>query len=276
MLEDFCSPTALLSAYRRVRANRGGPGVDNVTLEVFASELEHQIDALSSELLERRYKPRKLKSVWIAKRTGGQRELRIPSIRDRVAQTAMLMHLADELDGRMHVNSFAYRRGRGVMQALDRLHEFMTAESWVVDLDISKFFDSVDHNRMRDDLSHWVHDDDALALAFLWLKSFSRFGRGVAQGAPISPFLSNIFLHPVDRQLSAAGIDWVRYADDILIVAQNQKNAMKARSHLLKLLRRRGLSANSEKSAVLPPGACFEWLGARFNCDDDQVLAGQN
>lgn len=254
---------ALVQAFRKVRANRGCAGSDGVSADAFQRELAGELARLEDELRSGAYRPRRLLRVRTKKKSGGERLLQIPCVRDRVVQTALLQTLTPHVDPMFHDNSFAYRPGRGVSDAIDRLRQWHCETCWIVDTDISAYFDSIDHARLRLDLTWWIRDPDVLALMQVWLKGFSRRGRGVAQGSPISPFFSNVFLHPVDCLLEAEGLRAVRYADDILILAQSNHEAERHSAFFERLLRQRGLRKNEQKSAILPPGDPFVYLGVR-------------
>lgn len=270
-LEDAFSMDNLRLAFRRVRSNKGGPGADGVSIADIGLQEAAVLERLAGDVLTGRYAPHRLRPVPIPKRSGGQRYLRIPSVRDRIAQTALLKVLLPEIDCRFHDNSFAYRPGRSVAGAFKRMESWNCLESWIVDLDIESYFDSIDHRRLRLDLTYWISDPEVLALLLVWLENFSVSGRGVAQGSPISPFFSNVFLHPVVCLLAAQGIRAVRYADDVVIVAPSRKSARRDNREFERLLAHRGLSKNVAKSAILPPGKPFVYLGKQFGLQTEEA-----
>src|SRR5882672_9487708 len=214
-LARIAAPEILREAWRRVRANKGGPGADGVTIPEFAGALDSNLAFLSAGLRSGHYRPGRLRRVTIAKPDGRKRRLAIPDIRDRVAQTAALIVIGPLLDPRLSASSFGYRQGLGVDDAIAAVTAaFAAGQTWTLDADIARYFDRVPHRRLTEELAIWLDDAAVLGLFTLWLKSFSRFGRGIAQGAPISPLLANLFLHPLDRLVASAGCTMVRYADD--------------------------------------------------------------
>lgn len=261
-LDDIAQQENLKDAWMRVRANKGGPGGDGMTVERFGRDLERRLSLLSSALLKGRYRPSRLRHAPIPKPDGGRRHLSIPSVADRIVQTATLQVLTPHLDARMTETSWAYRPKRGVREALREVDVlFREGYTWTVDADIAKYFDRVPHDRLIDELTIWLDDERIIHLFGLWLRGFSRTGRGIAQGSPISPLLANLYLHPVDRLIAAAGYPLVRYADDLVVLAKSETEALEARNVLGKLLKARGLSLNGLKTSIRPPNETFRFLG---------------
>lgn len=271
LLDVVLDKATLTAALRRVRRNKGAPGLDGQSIEGFNADADTAFDRLAAEVRCGEYRPVRLRNVQIAKPGGGLRKLRIPAVRDRVLQTAVLQVLTPFIDPSFHDASFAYRPGRGVADALARLERMELATRWLVDLDIADFFDSVAHALLRCDIAARLADAGLYKLFLVWLRAFSQRGRGIAQGSPVSPFLSNLFLHPVDVQLEADGIQFVRYADDILLVADTRRSALAARRILIRLLRERRLSVNAAKSAILAPGEGHVYLGRAFGSPADET-----
>jgi CRISPR-associated protein Cas1 len=259
-LEDIAALDTLAEAWSRVRANKGGPGGDGVSIADFEPGVDAKLPALADELISGRYRPKRLRRVPIEKKDGGVRWLAIPSLMDRICQVAALIALAPDLDARMSETSWAYRAGRGVdgaLAAVDRAFE--DGFRWTVDADIRRYFDSVPHRRLMEDVSIWIDDERIVTLIALWLASFG--ARGIAQGAPISPLLANMFLHPLDRLIAAEGHTVVRYADDFLVLCRDRKSAEKALQTARGLLRARGLKLNGAKTRIIAPGDALVFLG---------------
>ena len=271
LFDRITDPANLLAGWKRVRRNRGSHGGDGVTWQRFESRLEFNLNKLHQDLSNGHYRPGRLRSVHIKKPGGGQRRLAIPPIRDRVAQTAAALALTPMLDKLMSHASFAYRPGRSVEMALHEVRDAIAhGRVWVVDLDIAKFFERIPHQRLMMELAIWAGDERFLALCGRWLRSFSFWrsvfhkGRGLAQGAPISPLLANLYLHPVDRLLAAANIQAIRFADDIVILCKTQQAAEQAKSFMESMIIGRGLSINAAKSSILHASQGFVYLGAEL------------
>lgn len=271
-LETIASLETLVEAWSRVRANKGGPGGDGVTIAHLAPQIERSLQALSKALLAERYRPRRVRRLFIPKPSGGWRPLSIPAVIDRVAQTAAMLALDPDIDHRMSEASLAYRAGRGVREAIQAVQDARSAGlAWTVDADIKSYFDSIWHRQLMIDLAIWIDDERILRLLLRWLKTFAWRGRGVAQGAPISPLLANIYLHPVDRLMATMGYRMVRYADDFVILAASSKEADRAWRDVERLLRGRGLALNRAKTRIVPPGEEVTFLG----CDIRAVPFGR-
>ncbi len=265
-LEDITSLETLAEAWNRVRANKGGPGGDGVTIAELAPEIERSLEALSTALLAETYKPHKIRRAFIRKASGGRRPLSIPAVIDRVAQTAALLALEPAMDARMSETSLAYRIGRGTPQAIAAVRAAQAQGLvWTVDADIKSYFDTIWHRQLMTDLAIWIDDERILRLVLKWLRTFGWRGRGVAQGAPISPILANLYLHPVDRLMATMGWTMVRYADDFVVLTANAKDASRAMKDVERFLRGRGLALNPEKTRIVGPGAELVFLGVTMS-----------
>ena len=263
--DQLCDPDLLFLAWRRVRANKGKAGGDAETIEAFEEKLDDRLDVLRDGLLHGRYRPSRIRRAWIPKADGSKRWLAIPSVIDRVAQTAALLVLQNDIDRRMSEGSWAYRSGRGVPQALAAVRRGLgNGLVWVVDADIESYFDRVPHDRLMGELAIWIDDERLLHLFRLWLRSFSRWGVGIAQGSPISPLLANVYLHPVDRLMAAEGFQLIRYADDFLVLARTKRRAEQGRRLVERLLRSRRLRLNLVKTRIAAPGETLNFLGAEL------------
>jgi CRISPR-associated protein Cas1 len=264
-LEDIANLEALAEAWSRVRANKGGPGADGVTIEALAPVVERELERLSADLLAERYRPAAPRQALIRKPSGGARRLTIPAVVDRIAQTAALIILEPHLDQHMSEASWAYRPGRGVPQAIAAAEAARAAGfAWTVDADIEGYFDAIPHRELKADLTIWLDDERVLRLLAKWLRAFGWRGRGIAQGAPISPLFANLYLHPLDRQFGMEGAVLVRYADDFIILARSAGEARQALRAVARRLRHRGLKLNSAKTRIVPPGEELTFLGRQF------------
>lgn len=261
-MEDIARLETLAEAWGRVRANKGGPGGDGVTIAELAPEIERSLEALSAALLAETYRPMKIRRAFIRKASGGKRPLSIPAVMDRVAQTAAMLALEPEMDARMSETSLAYRVGRGPPQAIRAVQAAHTdGLVWTVDADIKSYFDTIWHRQLMTDLAIWIDDERILRLVLKWLRTFGWRGRGVAQGAPISPLLANLYLHPVDRLMATMGWRMVRYADDFVVLTESAKDASRAMKDVERFLRGRGLELNRDKTRIVVPGEELQFLG---------------
>jgi len=244
-LEDIARLETLAEAWGRVRSNKGGPGVDGVSIADLAPAIEASLEALSAALLAETYRPHKLRRAFIRKPDGGRRPLSIPVVIDRLAQTAAMLALEPEMDARMSETSLAYRVGRGPPQAIAAVERaFAEKLVWTLDADIERYYDRIWHRQLMTDLAIWIDDERILRLLLRWLRTFGWRGRGVAQGAPISPLLANLYLHPFDRLMAVAGWRMVRYADDFVVLTRSEAETKRAFKDVERLLRGRGLALN--------------------------------
>jgi CRISP-associated protein Cas1 len=258
----------LAAGWRRVRRNRGGPGGDGQEPRHFARQLDRNIGRLSRELAEGSYRPGPLRVSRIPKADGGMRLLAVPSVRDRVAQTAAVIALAPVLEARMSAASFAFRAGLSVEQAAALVTFYrLRGLKWAVDGDIVDFFPSLLHAPLLALLAHAVGCRRMCALAALWLSGFSRAGRGLPQGSPLSPLLSNLALSPVDRLIDCKRVRLVRYADDFLLMTRTREQAEAAAVHMAALIRPLGLTLNREKTRIAHLDEGIRFLGYRFERD---------
>jgi group II intron reverse transcriptase/maturase len=254
-LEDIARLETLAEAWGRVRSNKGGPGTDGVSIADLAPAIEGSLEALSAALLAETYRPHKLRRAFIRKPDGGRRPLSIPAVIDRVTQTAAMLALEPEMDVRMSETSLAYRVGRGPPQAIAAVERaFAEGLVWTLDADIERYYDTIWHRQLMTDLAIWIDDERILRLLLRWLRTFGWRGRGVAQGAPISPLLANLYLHPFDRLMAVAGWRMVRYADDFVVLTRSEAETRRAFKDVERLLRGRGLALNKAKTRIVPPG----------------------
>lgn len=273
-LTQALEPHNLLTAWERVQVNDGSAGWDGEGLAQFSRHLNAELAALATEVSQHSYQPRPLLCVAMEKADGGTRELAIPSVRDRVLQTAVVRVLQPTIDPYLCDASFAYRPARSVQLALAEVEYWRDMGlRWVFESDIEKFFDRIPHGPLLQVVRRWVADESLQALiehwvsAIVWRQTPELLQRGVPQGSPLSPLLANLYLHKFDLDLQNAGHQHVRYADDFLVLTRTHDEALTAWSDAQTMLKRLGLSLKESKTQVICFDEGFEFLGARLVCN---------
>jgi CRISP-associated protein Cas1 len=255
----------LAEAWERVQRNNGAAGGDGVTVARFAQGAEARLSRLSHDLRAGRWRPSPYRRVLIPKDGGGHRPLDIPAIIDRVVHAAIGLTLSPVLDPEFEDGSFAYRPGRSVAQAVARVGA-LRREGFrhVLDADIRRFFEQVDHARLIARLERSVEDLALVDLIGLVLEHHSHEGRGLPQGSPLSPLLANLVLDDMDGRLSVHGMRIVRFADDFLVLCKTEALARNAREQAAALLMAEGLELNPEKTRLVSFDQGFRFLGHMF------------
>jgi RNA-directed DNA polymerase len=248
----------LVWAWKRVKANRGSAGVDGLTIEATAEYLKTEWPRIREELQAGRYRPQPVRRVQIPKSGGGMRELGIPTVIDRLIQQALLQVLQPLIDPTFSEHSYGFRPGRRAHDAVLQAQRYVQ-EGWrvVVDVDLEKFFDRVNHDVLMDRLAKRIDDPAVLRLIRRYLDAgimdngvvMERF-EGTPQGGPLSPLLANVLLDEVDRELERRGHRFVRYADDCNVYVRSQKAGERVLKGLRKLYTRLHLKVNGAKTAV--------------------------
>lgn len=262
-LEEVLSRENMLTAYRRVVRNQGAPGIDGVTVDQLWDLCHQRWEAIRNELFSGTYRPAPVRKVEIPKPGGkGVRMLGIPTVMDRLIQQALLQVLTRLYDPVFSESSFGFRPGRSAHQALDRAQAHIAAgQRWVVDLDLEKFFDRVNHDVLMGRLARRIKDRRILKLIRAYLQAGIMEGgvasprsEGTPQGGPLSPLLSNILLDEFDRELERRGHRFVRYADDCNIYVRSRRTGERVLASITVFLTRRlRLAVNQSKSAVGRP-----------------------
>lgn len=261
LYDRMLSETRLLQAFRKVKSNKGKPGIDGQTVEDFGQKALEEVAVLVRELKDKSYRPQPVRRVEIRKEGGGIRELGIPTVRDRVVQQALLEILQPIFDPEFHPSSYGYRPGRDCHQAIAKATLFIRRyqRKWVVDMDLSKCFDTLNHDLILRVFRRRIADGSILELIRKFLQSgvvladgWQASEEGSPQGGVISPFIANVYLDAFDQQMKARGHRIVRYADDILILTGSKSaahNALKVARSILEgeLL----LTVNEHKTSIV-------------------------
>ncbi len=247
---------------RAVQRNKGAPGVDGVTVKQLPNVLARHWPRIARELAEGRYRPQPVKRVRIPKPDGGERKLGIPAAIGRVIQQAILQRLQPLWDPTFSEGSYGFRPGRSAHQAVAAAQAYVAAgREFVVDIDLAKFFDRVDHDRLMAQAAKRIADRRVLRLIRAFLSAgaldggvFEESLEGTPQGGPLSPLLSNLVLDELDRELERRGHRFVRYADDCNIYVRSEKAGQRAMESVTRFIERRlKLTVNEAKSAVDRP-----------------------
>ncbi len=258
LMEACVATRNMQDAWKRVKENDGAPGVDGLTIEKTKEHLRQHWVAIKAALLEGRYMPQAVRGVEIPKASGGVRQLGIPTVVDRLIQQALLQVLQPILDPTFHPNSYGFRPGKSAHQAVKQARSFVQeGRRWVVDVDLEKFFDRVNHDILMDRVAKRIEDNRVRRLIRRYLnagimKEGIRQEReeGTPQGGPLSPLLANLLLNEVDWALAKRGLAFCRYADDCNVYVRSKAAAEKAMQTMQKLMGKLKLRINEQKSAV--------------------------
>ena len=248
----------LREAFKAVKRNKGAPGVDGITIEIYAENLEKNLDQLRNEVLNWTFKPTPVRRVEIPKPGGkGIRLLGVPIIKDRVLHMAIKIVLEPILDPKFSENSFGFRPGKSQQQAVQQAQEIVqSGKEYVIDIDLSKFFDRINHDRLIYRLKQHIKDTRILRLIGMILRGGimtdgmkTASEEGSVQGSPLSPLLSNIVLDELDKELEKRKLEFCRFADDCNIFATSQRAADRIMDSIKKFIEKKlKLKVNEEKS----------------------------
>jgi RNA-directed DNA polymerase len=271
-MEEVCGRQNCRQALARVKRNKGSAGVDGMTVEQLPAYLKQHWPAIREQLLRGTYKPQPVKRVEIPKPDGGVRKLGIPTVLDRFIQQAVMQVLQGRWDRTFSKYSYGFRPGRSAHQAVTKAQQYIAAGyRWVVDLDLEKFFDRVNHDQLMGKIAKRIKDQQLLKLIRAFLRAgvmegglVSPVDEGTPQGGPLSPLLSNIVLDELDRELERRGHRFVRYADDSNIYVRSQRAGERVMRSIKQFITRQlKLKVNEQKSAVARPGE-RKFLGFSF------------
>jgi RNA-directed DNA polymerase len=275
LMDKVYSLRNLRAAFAKVKANRGAAGVDHQTIERFEVHLEENLQSLSESLRTDRYRPQAIRRVWIPKPGSKERRpLGIPTVRDRVAQAAVRHVLEPIFERDFAEHSYGFRPDRGCKDALRRVDGLLKAGStWVADVDLRKYFDTIPHQQLMDRVEAKVADGRVLRLVERYLHQEIMETancwtpqRGSPQGAVLSPLLSNIYLDPLDHEMAGAGFEMVRYADDFVVLCRSRAEAERALERVGQWARQARLDLHPQKTRIVDATGRggFEFLGYHF------------
>ncbi|KEQ11341.1 DNA polymerase [Endozoicomonas montiporae] len=273
-----------LERFQRVKRNKGAAGIDRITVDDLFRYLQEHGRQLRQCLLRGLWKPAPVRRVLIPKPDGGERKLGIPTALDRMVQQAIQQVLQAEWEPRFSSYSYGFKPQRSAHQAISQAQSYIKdGYDWVVDIDLSKFFDRVNHDRLMAKLAEHIQDKDVLRLIHRFLKSGVMENglskpqtEGVPQGGPLSPVLSNIVLDELDKTLEKRGLRFVRYADDCRVFVKSKKAGERVMASLVKLIEgKMKLKVNRTKSAV-DRAWKRAFLGYSFTRDGRKTLAAKS
>ena len=259
MLERILSSDNMNEAYQKVKRNKGAGGVDQMEMDELLEHLKTHREEILTSLLKGSYKPYPVKRVEIPKENGKTRKLGIPTLRDRVVQQAILQVLSPIYEKQFVETSYGFRPNRGCHDALKKCQEYANQGYWyVIDMDLEKFFDTVNQSMLMEILSRTIKDNRALSLIQKFLNAgimdmgmFIKSDVGVPQGGPISPLLANIMLNELDQRLEEWGYRFVRYADDLMIFTKSKRAGQRQFQRVSKFIEGKlKLKINKEKTSI--------------------------
>jgi len=272
LLEKILSKENLNKAYKQVYKNKGASGVDGVTIDELSKYIKENKEEILTSIRNRKYKPLPVRRVYIPKENGKLRKLGIPCVIDRVIQQAIVQILTPIYEEQFSNNSFGFRPGRSCEQAVIKTLEcFNDGYDWIVDIDLQSFFDEVNQDKLMAIIHRTIKDNDVISLIRKFLQSgvMEKGGvqsthKGTPQGGNLSPLLSNIMLNELDKELEARGLNFVRYADDCLIMIKSEKAANRVMESITTFITKKlGLKVNVEKSKIARPNQ-IKYLGFGF------------
>ena len=271
-MEEVLERSNMFAALKKVQANKGAPGPDGMTVEELPGFLRNKWPAIRQRLLADTYRPQPVRRVAIPKPGGGERNLGIPNVLDRLIQQALLQRLQPRWDPTFSPHSYGFRPGRSAHQAVQCAQQYVAAGyGWVVDIDIEKFFDRVQHDLLMGRIAKRIRDKRLLRLIRGYLTAGAilpdgmkvQTDEGTPQGGPLSPLLANLLLDELDQELTKRNLKFVRYADDCNIYVRSAKASQRVLTSISDWLQRRlRLKVNPNKSAAAPaPAPNRKFLG---------------
>jgi RNA-directed DNA polymerase len=273
LMEEVCERESLKEALRQVKANKGSAGIDRMTVGQLSDYLKQHWPVIREQLLNGTYEPRPVRRVEIPKPDSGVRKLGIPTVLDRFIQQAVMQVLQRRWDRTFSESSYGFRPGRSAHQAVAQAQQYIAeGYGWCVDLDLEKFFDRVNHDKLMGRIAKRIEDKRLLKLIRAFLNAgvmenglVSPSVEGTPQGGPLSPLLSNLVLDELDRELERRGLRFVRYADDCNIYVRSERAGQRVMKSVTRFITQKlKLKVNEAKSAVARPQE-RKFLGFSFS-----------
>lgn len=281
LMESILEPNNLQAAYARVKANGGAAGVDGMNVEAYEAHAAQHWPGIEAKLKAGNYQPGAIRGVSIPKPQGGERRLGIPNVQDRVIQQALLQVLGPLFEREFSDHSYGYRPGRSAHDAVKAAQQFvLEGKDWVIDLDISAFFDEVNHDILMTTIGRKVRDKRVLKLIGSYLRApiqqegdIEKRDKGTPQGGPLSPLLANIYLDALDKELERRSLNYCRYADDVAIFVSSERSGARVLASLTGwIVQRLRLRVNVQKSGVGRPWN-GKFLGFRITANGRIAVA---
>lgn len=275
LMEQILSNENLNAAYLQVVRNKGAAGVDGMEYTELQKHLSENGENIKEQLRTRKYKPQPVRRVEIPKSDGGVRKLGVPTVTDRFIQQAIAQRLTPIFEEQFHNHSYGFRPNRCAQQAVIKALEMMNnGHSWIVDIDLERFFDTVDHDKLMTIIGRTVKDGDVISIIRKFLISgimvdgeYEDSVIGTPQGGNLSPLLANIMLNELDKEMEARELDFVRYADDCIIMVGSRQAAERVMKSITRYIEEKlGLKVNASKSKIDKPKG-IKYLGFGFYYD---------
>lgn len=275
LMEQILSNENLNAAYLQVVRNKGAAGVDGMEYTELQKHLSENGENIKEQLRTRKYKPQPVRRVEIPKSDGGVRKLGVPTVTDRFIQQAIAQRLTPIFEEQFHNHSYGFRPNRCAQQAVIKALEMMNnGHSWIVDIDLERFFDTVDHDKLMTIIGRTVKDGDVISIIRKFLVSgimvdgeYEDSVIGTPQGGNLSPLLANIMLNELDKEMEAREVDFVRYADDCIIMVGSRQAAERVMKSITRYIEEKlGLKVNASKSKIDKPKG-IKYLGFGFYYD---------
>ncbi len=275
LMEQILSNENLNAAYLQVVRNKGAAGVDGMEYTELQKHLSENGEIIKEQLRTRKYKPQPVRRAEIPKSDGGVRKLGVPTVRDRFIQQAIAQVLTPIFEEQFHNHSYGFRPNRCAQQAVIKAREMLNdGHSWIVDIDLERFFDTVDHDKLMTIIGRTIKDGDVISIIRKFLVSgimvdgeYEDSVIGTPQGGNLSPLLANIMLNELDKEMEARGLDFVRYADDCIIMVGSRQAAERVMRSITRYIEEKlGLKVNASKSKIDKPKG-IKYLGFGFYYD---------